>query len=264
MSMKCFPVQRFRLSITSVASVVLTIGVALPAAAENLEHVRQLLSTKRCQNCDLSNAGLVFAQLSGANLAGANLAGANLSQANLSGANLTGANLSGAILNGANLTGAKLTGANLQLSDLRRSYLVGADLTQAQTDNAVLLGAIGLDSKIGDAETFYRWAMEAGQKRQYEAAIENFNQALLRKPDHAPSLLGRAMARLEIGDQKGAIQDSEQASALFTRQGDSESAKTTQALVTTLKTPEKPRSNGGFGQTLINVVGGLLQLFLVR
>lgn len=245
-------------------ATLFTLSIAAPVHAENLEHVRQVLSTKRCQNCDLSNAGLVFAQLSGANLAGANLAGANLSQANLSGADLSGANLAGATLNGANLTGAKLSGANLQGTDLRRSYLVGVDLTGTSIETAALQGAIGLDTSVGDPEMFYSWAMEAGKRKQYELAIENFNQTLLRKPDHAPALLGRAMARLELGDQKGAIQDSEQASTLFAQQGDTENAKTTQELVKTLKEPPKQARGGGFGQSLINVVGGLLQMFLVR
>lgn len=253
-----------RSTLVSIVTL-LTLGMTFPAHAENLDHVRQLLSTKQCQNCNLSNAGLVFAQLSGADLSGANLAGANLSQANLTGANLTGANLAGAILNGANLAGAKLTNTNLQGTDLRRSYLVGSDLTGAQLDNAILQGAIGLSPTVGTPEMFYAWAMEAGKRRQYEAAIENFNQVLLRKPDHAPALLGRGMARLELGDQRGAIQDYELAASLFERQGDASSAKSTQELAKMLKNPPREeRTGGGFGQTLVNVVGGLLQLFLTR
>lgn len=245
-------------------AALMSIGVALPVQAENLDHVRQLLSTKQCANCELTSAGLVFAQLPGANLAGANLAGANLSQANLTGANLTGANLAGATLSGANLAGAKLTGANLQGTDLTRSYLVGADLTGTQIETALIQGTIGLPATAGNAEMFYQMAMEAGKRRQYERAIENFNQVLVRKPDSAPAFIGRAMARLELGDQKGAIQDSEQAAALFERQGDAANAKSAGTLAMTLKNPPKERSGSGFGQTLINVVGGLLQMFLVR
>lgn len=243
--------------------IAVSIGVTLPASAENLDQVRQLLATKRCSNCDLTNAGLVLAQLPGANLTGANLAGANLSQANLAGANLSGANLAGASLNGANLSGAKLTNANLQGTDLRRSYLAGTDLTGTQIETAALQGAIGLAPTVGNAELFYQFAMEAGKRRQYETAIENFNQALIRKPDSAQAYIGRAMARLELGDQKGAIQDSEQAAALFDRQGNVTDAKSAMTLAETLKIPPKERKPG-FGQTLINVVGGLLQMFLTR
>ena len=249
---------------STLVSIVtfLTVSIAVPVHAENLDHVRQLLSTKQCPNCDLSNAGLALAQLQGANLAGANLAGANLSQANLTGANLTGANLAGASFNSANLANAKLTNANLQGTDLRRSYLAGADLTGAQLETAFLVGSIGLTPTVGDAEMFYAWAMEAGKRRQYETAIENFNQVLARKPDHAQALLGRGMARLELGDQRAAIQDYELAATLFERQGDATSAKSTKELVTALKNPPKQESGGGFGQAMINVLGGLLQMFL--
>lgn len=268
--MKYFPAHPSRLRLLymmrtnlSIAALM-SIGILLPAQAENLDHVRQLLATRQCPNCELTSAGLVLAQLSGANLAGANLAGANLSQANLAGANLTGANLAGATLSGANLAGAKLTSANLQGTDLTRSYLVGADLTGTQIEMALIRGAIGLPTTAGTPEMFYQMAMEAGKRKQYEQAIENFNQVLMRKPDSAPAFIGRAMARLELGDEKGAIQDSEQAAALFERQGDANSAKSAGTLAQTLKNPPKARSGGGFGQALINVVGGLLQLFLAR
>lgn len=245
----------------AASALLLTIGVANFASAENLDHTRQLLSTKKCQNCDLSSAGLVFAQLSGANLSQANLTAANLSQATLSGADLTGANLSGASLNGANLSRAKLTGADLTGADLRGAFLSEADLTGTRLDNAALQGAIGLPSTAGSADDFYRWAIEAGRQRNYEKAIENLDQALIRKPDYAMALFKRGIARLELGDKAGAIQDSEQASVLFAKQGNAADAETAQKLVQTLKNPPKERS-GTFGQTLLNVVGGLLQLFL--
>ncbi|MCU0552164.1 MAG: pentapeptide repeat-containing protein [Leptolyngbya sp. Prado105] len=168
-------------------TALLSLGVVLPVQAENIDHVRQLLSTKQCANCELTSAGLVMAQLAGANLTGANLAGANLSQANLAGADLTGANLAGASLSGANLSGAKLTNANIQGADLTRSYLVGADLTGTQIEMAAIQGAVGLPTSAGSADLFYQMAMEAGKKRQYETAIANFNQALVRKPDFAPA-----------------------------------------------------------------------------
>ncbi len=243
-------------------TALMSIGIALPVQAENLDHIRQLLSTKQCANCDLSNAGLVFAQLSGANLAGANLTGANLSQANLAGANLTGANLAGATFSGANLAGAKLAGTNLQGTDLTRSYLVGTDLSGTSIDHALIEGAIGLAPTAGTADMFYQMALEAGRRRQYERAIENFNQVLVRKPDSALALMGRALAQLELGDQKGAIQDSEQAAVLFEQQGDAVNAKSAMSLAQALKNPPKPQSTSSFGQTLVNVVGGLLR-FLV-
>ena len=80
--------------LTSV--LLLTFNLSSTVQAANYEDIRQLLASKQCPKCLLSNAGLVMADLSGANLSGANLVGANLSRANLAGADLRGANLSGA------------------------------------------------------------------------------------------------------------------------------------------------------------------------
>lgn len=242
--------------------LLLTIAWVTPAQAENLNHVQQLLSTKQCQNCELSSTGLVFAQLSGADLSQANLVRANLSQAMLSGANLSGANLSGASLNGANLSGAKLSGADLSGADLRNAILVGADLTGTRLENAALQGAIGLAPTLGDPEGFYRWAMEGMKQRNYEKAIENFNQVLVRQPDHASAYFGRGMARLELGDKAGAIADSEQAAVLFAQQGKPTNAEEAKKVAQLIKTPPKERSGSSFGQSIVNTLGGLVQLFL--
>ncbi|PSB21203.1 pentapeptide repeat-containing protein [Phormidesmis priestleyi ULC007] len=250
----------------TISAMLLTIGAAIPAQAENLDHVQQLIATKQCQSCDLSGAGLVLARLTGANLNQANLAGANLSQAVLSGANLSGANLAGASLYGADLSGAKLAGADLSGADLRGAFLSGADLTGVQMTNAALQGAIGLPPTVGDPEDFYRWALDATKQHNYEKAIAHFNQVIIRKSDHAMAYFGRAIARLELGDKDGAVQDSEFASTLFSQQGQKENAEAAQKLVQSIKNPPKERkeSNGGLGQSLISVVGGLLQLLLFR
>lgn len=65
--------------------------------------VKQLLETKQCPECNLSNVNL-----KGMDLQGFNLQGANLENANLSGAKLANANLKNANLNKANLTGADI------------------------------------------------------------------------------------------------------------------------------------------------------------
>jgi tetratricopeptide (TPR) repeat protein len=248
----------------SLAALV-SVGLIVPVWAENLDHTRQLLATKQCPGCDLTGAGLVLAQLSGADLSQANLAGANLSQANLAGANLSGANLSGVTLAGANLTGANLAGANLAGASLQGAYLSGASFTGVQLNQTDIRGAIGLPQSVGSADEFYRLAMEAGKQKRFELAIEYFNSALLRKPDFPAAYLGRGVARGEIGDRGGAIQDMELAAAMFESQGDTTSAETTQQVVAELKEPQKKANRGStFGQSLVNVLGGLLQLFLVR
>jgi uncharacterized protein YjbI with pentapeptide repeats len=254
-----------KLKTFATSTLLITIGLTLPANAENLEHTRQLLSTKQCPGCNLSGAGLTFAQLMGANLSQANLAAANLSQSNLTGVNLSGANLSGTSLSGANLSGANLSGANLTGADLRGAFLSGADMTGAQTDGAALQGAIGLAPTVGNSDDFYRWALEAAKQRNFGRAIENYNQTIIRKPDHAMAYFGRGVARLEQGDQAGAIQDSEQASTLFAKQGNQADADSAKKMAETLKNPPKEKRNSSnFGQALVSIVGSLLQLFLFR
>ncbi|MBD2259569.1 pentapeptide repeat-containing protein [Pseudanabaena sp. FACHB-2040] len=93
-------------------------GGAIAARAENPAHVRQLLQTNACENCDLSGANLGSLNLTEANLGGANLQGANLSRTlllrtNLAGTNLREATLAGSSLQGANLQRADLSGATL-------------------------------------------------------------------------------------------------------------------------------------------------------
>ena len=102
-----------KLRVLASTTLLTALSLAIPALAANPEHTRQLLSTRQCEGCDLTNAGLVMANLAGANLRGANLSRANLSRANLADADLSGANLTGASLFGADLTGANLSGANL-------------------------------------------------------------------------------------------------------------------------------------------------------
>ncbi len=244
---------------TAVAGLI-AIGLALPAGAEDLMQVQQLLSTKKCPGCDLSGAGLVLAKLPGADLGRANLVGANLGQANLSGANLAGANLTGASLTGANLMGANLREANLVGVDLRGTYLAGADLAGAKLDSADIRSAIGLPNSVGTAEEFYAWAIDAGLQKRFELSLDYFGKALVRKPDYAAAFVGRGMSRTQLGDTAGAIADLEKATVLFKTQGDTVNADGTAKIVQSMKNPEK-RQGGGFGQALAGVAGMLLQVF---
>ena len=80
------------------------------------------------QECDLSDAYLIFADFSQADLSQADLSNADLIYANLSGANLTGADLSYANLSYADLSYAYLCGANLIGATLYNANLSGANL----------------------------------------------------------------------------------------------------------------------------------------
>ncbi|WP_255527303.1 MULTISPECIES: pentapeptide repeat-containing protein [Trichocoleus] len=247
--------------VTVVLSTPVWSGTLL-TRAENSDHLRQLLSTKQCQKCDLSGAGLVLADLSNADLREADLSGVNLSRANLTNANLSGAKLLGASLFGANLGGANLRGADLGSADLRTAYLWNADLQNANLINTLLKGSIGLAASAVTAEEVYKWALEEAQVSNHGVAVDYYNQALILKPDFAPGYLGRAISRYRLGDGSGGIQDAQYAERLFTHQGNLQGSQTSQALIKEIQTPPKSAKQGGGGGGLLSILGSVLQLFL--
>ncbi|MBW4573752.1 MAG: pentapeptide repeat-containing protein [Aphanothece sp. CMT-3BRIN-NPC111] len=250
-----------KLRILATAALLTTSTVGVPAIAENLEHTKQLLSTKQCQQCDLSGAGLVMADLSGAQLSQTNLSRANLSRANLSGADLSGADLSGASLYGVNLTGANLTGANLIGADLRDAYLVNANLAGTNLNSAYVQGTIGIPQYAGTPEDFYKWAVIEAQRGNYRAAIEHYNQALSLNPDLAAAYLGRGVARYRLGDQAGATQDANLAGQLFSAQGNTVGYQASQNFVKEMELASQPSKPKG-GSNILNLLGGIGSLLL--
>ncbi len=245
-----------KLRILSLAALLTTTCLAAPAKAENIQHTRQLLSTKECQKCELSDAGLVLADLSGSKLSGANLSRANLSRANLMGANLSGANLSSASLYGANLTGANLSGA-----DLRGAYLTNAILVGVNLKNAFVEGALGIPENAGSPEDFYQWAMVEAENGNYRGAIDYFNQALVLKPEFAGAYLGRGLARYRLGDERGATVDAQTSAQLFTAQGSSKGFQTAQNFIKGMEDARKPPHKSG-GSDFLNFLGSAAAVLL--
>jgi tetratricopeptide (TPR) repeat protein len=244
--------------------VILCATVSTPVWAENLADLRQLLSTKECFNCNLSGSGLVMANLAGARLSGANLAGANLSRANLTGADLSGVNLSGASLYGANLTGANLIGANLNGVDLRDAYLHNAILIGVSLDTAYLQGVIGIPNYAGTPDQFVRWGMVEANKGNYQQAIAHYNQALSINVNFPYAYLNRALARYRLGDEGGAIQDSEIASKIFERQDNTIGVETSQKLIEGIEIikaiRDKPERQLGIERVLGSIGSVLMRL----
>jgi uncharacterized protein YjbI with pentapeptide repeats len=247
------------------ATILTLINLPVAVLAENTAHTSQLLSTKECQQCQLSNAGLTMAELSGAKLAGADLTRANLSRANLTGADLRGAKLTGASLYGANLVGADLTGADLTAVDLRGAYLYQVKMDGADLSTAYMEGAIGIPDRAGTAEDFYRWAAIEGQKGNYEVAIERYNQAIALKPELAGAYLGRGLARYRLGDEPGATQDAKIAGQFFKDQKNQTGYQASQDFIKALeiaKLPPKERKGSSFLNTLGGIASMLLQFLL--
>ncbi|WP_413200842.1 pentapeptide repeat-containing protein [Nostoc piscinale] len=243
---------------------VAAISGASNAQAANPEHLTQLLATKQCQNCDLTGAGLVLADLSGANLSGANLTGANLSRANLVGADLRGANLAGAGLFGANLTEAKFNGANLSGADLRNTYLGNAEFTKAYLQGANFQGAIGIPLQVATPEEFYAWGIAEGQRGNHQQAISYFSQAIAAKPEYAGAYLARGIAKYQLFDRQGAFADAQIAEKLFNTQQNGDGTQTAQAFIKELQTPYKENVTTGKPSffDFVGSVGSVLLQFL--
>ncbi|MEH1777288.1 pentapeptide repeat-containing protein [Nostoc sp.] len=108
------------------------------------ESVQQLLSTRKCQGCNLRGADLDKIDLNGVDLSNAILIDADLDETNLSNANLSGADLTDADLGKANLTGANLSRANFTKADLEDANLSNANVTGTTFTGADLERVIGL------------------------------------------------------------------------------------------------------------------------
>jgi uncharacterized protein YjbI with pentapeptide repeats len=101
-----------KLAISLLAAGMLITAPLSAAHAYDKSQLKQLLTTKVCQHCDLT------------------------------GANLKGANLHGADLSFSDLTGANLRSANLGAADLRNAILIDANIANVDWRGADTSGAI--------------------------------------------------------------------------------------------------------------------------
>jgi uncharacterized protein YjbI with pentapeptide repeats len=240
---------------------------AAPAQAEDLRHTQQLMSTRECQNCDLSRAGFVYANLSGVNLQGTNLSEANLTRANLSNANLQGADFRGAVLYNINLSGADLSGANLSGVDLRDAYLEGANFQGANLEGANLMGSIGIPEGVVTAEDYYRWGLTADQQGNFSGAITYYNEALAIDPDFAHAYLARGVSRYRLRDTNGALADAQKSEQLYLAQGNETGHQASIQFSEGIQAVQEAQANagrgGGGGGNFLGFLGSLSSL-LVR
>ena len=195
--------------------LVTALDASKVARAEDLQHSQQLISTGECPNCDLSQASMVYMDLSKANLEGADLSYANLSRVDLSGADLQGADLAGAVLFNANLTGANLAGADLTGADLRQAYLVGAILDGATLDYATFQGAVGMPETITSPQVLFDMGLDEAARGNFDAAYDHYTRVLELEPNTPEVYLARSVVRYQVADVVGAIADADTAESLF-------------------------------------------------
>jgi len=255
-----------------LAAYGLTIALlGLPAIvrAENLQDLQTLLATDACPNCNLSNAGLVYAELNGVDLSGANLSRANLSQSSLSGANLSGANLSGASLSGADLSNADLRGANLRGADLRGAYLMGAQFDGADASGANLRGAMSIPLALISLQDLLVWGNEYADRGNYSGAITYYSQAIAIQPDYAEVYLARSAAYNQMGNLENAKLDAQQAADLFSAIGNQQGYTMATQFIAMMdaeaeaaEDSQSGRGRGDLGGNILNVITGIGSLLL--
>ncbi|MGI0480171.1 pentapeptide repeat-containing protein [Geminocystis sp. CENA526] len=255
-------------SIIIISALLTSFALPTTVKAENIEHLNQLLRTKQCENCDLSNAGLVMANLTGANLRGANLVGANLSRANLTGADLRGANLTGASFFGANLSGANISEAIVNNTDFRTAYVQGVILNNTDISSAHIQGVVGIPETAGSAEQFYIWGVAEDKKGNYQGAMNHYNRSIELNPEFAEPYLSRAVIKSRYGDTNNALEDAQKAQDLFKQQENPEGYVLSNRFIESVKARTESEKNGGsqgspqFVQIVNSVAPLLLKLFL--
>jgi len=249
--------------IVVISTLLTTFAYPVIGRTENINHLNQLLRTKQCENCDLSNSGLVMSNLAGANLRGANLVGANLSRANLMGANLMGANLTGASFHGANLMGANISGAIVHYTDFRNAYVEGVILENVDISKANIQGVIGIPATAGTAEQFYLWGVSEDKKGNYSAAMRYYNRSIELNPEFAQAYLGRAIIKSRYGETEIAIKDAQTAEELFKQQSNNEGYALSNRFVQLVKARQeadgKQTTNQG-SISFVNIVNSLTPL----
>lgn len=259
-----------KFSLLATLTLISSFTVALPSQAESLSDLTQLLNTKKCPRCDLTNSGLVQADLTGADLTQANLVGANLSQANLTGANLRGANLTGASFYGANLTGANLTGVNLSGTDLRNAYLNNANLSEVDLDLARVDGIKGVAQNAATAEQFHRWGVREADRGNYNAAYSHYKTAIKIDPEFAPAYLGLGIIEYNFDHREDAKNNVKIAAELFKEQEHELGLKTAEDFQEKMALIQEAEDNlaqreGGLGHVgkFMGSVGSLLLQLLL-
>jgi len=185
----------------------------------------ELLQTRKCPDCQLTDVDLVHSDLRNADLQGAQLQRANLGHARLDGADLKKSNLQFTNLRGASLRGADLRGSTLYGTDLRRADLSGARLDDGALEQAYWQGAHGIKDSVRSHAALHNAGVTAAENGEWEQAEALFGAAIAANPEEPLSWVARGVCRGELGNTKDASHDLAHAGTLFRLRGDQEKAQ---------------------------------------
>lgn len=245
-----------------LSCLVTVLAIAPVTRAENLSHLSQLLSTRKCFNCDLAATGLVNAKLGRAEIRNTDFRQANLSGADLSLADLRGSDFTGASLAGANLAGANLEGTILDGADLRGAYLSGANFNNTSINTYYIHRTVGLLEAPVSAERLYQWGFVESESNNHRVAITYYDAAANQDPDNGAIYLSRAIARYRLKDFANSSRDAAFAQALFLGQGSVAGVNASQKILDEIEVAQNPdNGSGGFGNVLGTVTSLLFRLF---
>ena len=228
------------------------------ATAADQQDLIQLLESRQCRACQLSDVDLAHADLRDADLQQARLQRANLSQARLDGADLNGSDLSFTSFQGASLRGADLRNSHLMGTDLRRADLTGALLDQNALDQTHWNGARGVSQGARSHAGLHNAGVDAAQEGRWPAAEQLFGAAIQANPDEPLSWVARGLSRGEQGKDDLASRDFAYAGELFAEQGDmvkADQLREASRRVYDIKTKTDGPSGNGVGSALL---GGAL------
>ena len=196
------------------------LGITSTATAADQQDLIQLLESRQCRDCQLSDVDLTHADLRDSDLKAADLRRANLSRANLEGADLRDADLRFSNLKGASLRGADLRNSLLMGTDLRRADLTSALLDQHALDQSHWNGARGIKKGARSHAGIHNAGVDATQAGRWPEAEQLFNTAIESNPAEPLSWVARGLSRGEQGKYDLASQDFAHAGQLFADQGD--------------------------------------------
>lgn len=224
------------------------LGIGSSASAADQQDLIQLLESRQCVACQLSDVDLAHADLRDADLQHARLQRANLSQARLDGADLSGSDLSFTSFQGASLRGSDLRNSRLMGTDLRRADLTGALLDENALDQSHWNGAKGVKKGARSHAGLHNAGVEAALAGRWSMAEQLFNAAIETNPGEPLSWVARGLSRGEQGKDRLASDDFAYAGELFAEQGDAIKAdqlkEASQRVFGDLKKAGTPSGNG--------------------
>lgn len=225
-----------------------------------------LLTTGKCERCNLQGADLVYARIRGAKLQNADLSRTDLSHSDLEGADLRYADLRFANLSNSSLRGAVLTGAKLEGALLDQADMTGAELTSEQLTSANWSGAYGYDPMSLDIGDLYKLSKQLIGTGELKKADYFLTVSIRKRPEDPELWVARAMNRFKIGQDVNGIEDLKVARRIYAQQGDQVSVGTVDKFMNThgaaVKASKPQRSGSGYGMAVVNGIQKLLPLLV--